>query len=938
MVKGYGPCTKIGSFGYCFHILITFFIGVIFVGCSGSPKPALPDKVALVIGSMSDSLPRVALPEDADPTSEDWLGVDLDPKTPVLPLYPAEQAKTFLLPPGYAITPVLTEPQIEQPGAIAFDGNGRMYVLELRTYMLTADSEGTLQPVSRISRWEDSDNDGVYETGSVFVDSLIFPRFVLPYGKDAVLTMNSDEDNVFKFTDTNGDGKADKKELFTNNYGRSGNVEHQQAFMYWGMDNWLYSTVNAFRVRETPNGVLRETTGYNRAQWGITHDDDGKLWFQGGASGLPSYFQLPIHYGNFTFENEFAEGFEIPYGAAVKIGDMQGGMDEIRQPDGSLNRVTGAAGNDIFRGDRLPKALYGQLFYGEPVARIVRQVNPVVQEGLTTLHNVYQAQNSEFLRSTDPLFRPVDMTTAPDGTLYITDMYHGIIQEGQWAQKGSYLRTKIEQYQLDKVVGLGRIWRITHESKERDNVKPRMLEQTPAQLIAYLGHANGWWRDKAQQLIVLSKDKSVVPQLKTMALKDNNVLARFHALWSLEGLNALDMDLLQKLLEDNNPRMRVQALRASESMAKGSKGKLAPIYTGLMRDVDVDVAIQAMLTAKQTQLPNLAEEVKLAMAANKAKGIQVIGEQLLNPVETNDFFNRGGPVLTEAQKQSVQRGANVFNELCVQCHGIDGAGTPLGNGTIMAPPLTGSPRVQAHADYVINTLLYGLEGPLDGKSYPGGIMVGMQEQSDQWIADVASYIRMNLTNKANMVEPKDVLAVRSKNHDRKSPFRFEELIYAVPQVLAPKEGWKITASHTAPSRIGGTAAPLSAFNFEGWTTGEAQRAGMWFQVEFPTLQTVGEISFHAPPKQRGSWRDKIPPYQTFPRNMEIKVSQDGKSWKTVHSTKGENEHILVVFEPVKTKFLRIEQTGNLEENAEIPWSMRQLKIYGKGQPVPASIN
>ena len=145
----------------------------------------------------------------------------------------------------------------------------------------------------------------------------------------------------------------------------------------------------------------------------------------------------------------------------MKIGDMQGGMDQIRQPDGSLNRVTGAAGNDVFRGDRLPKALYGQLFYGEPVARIVRQVNPVVEEGLTTLHNVYQEEQSEFLRSTDPLFRPVDMATAPDGTMYIADMYHGIIQEGQWAQRGSYLRAKIEQYQLDKVISLGRIWRLS---------------------------------------------------------------------------------------------------------------------------------------------------------------------------------------------------------------------------------------------------------------------------------------------------------------------------------------------------------------------------------------------------------------------------------------------------------------------------------------------
>ena len=249
-----------------FKIPLLVSIFLLLYGCSSPDKKV--DQVERVISSMSDSLPLVQMPEEADPEDENWKGIDLEPKSPVLPLYPEEEAALFQLPAGYKIQPILTEPEIEQPGAIAFDGNGRMYVLELRTYMLTADSDGTLEPVSRISRWEDRNNDGIYERGTAFVDSLIFPRFVLPYGKDCVLTMESDADNVYKYTDTDGDGKADQKELFTTGYGRSGNVEHQQAFMYWGMDNWLYSTVNAFRIREAPGGIIREETGYNHAQWG----------------------------------------------------------------------------------------------------------------------------------------------------------------------------------------------------------------------------------------------------------------------------------------------------------------------------------------------------------------------------------------------------------------------------------------------------------------------------------------------------------------------------------------------------------------------------------------------------------------------------------------------------------------------------------------------
>ena len=149
--------------------------------------------------------------------------------------------------------PVLTHPQIKQPAAINFDANGRLLVLELRSYMLTADADRELEPINVISRWEDVDNDGIYETGGVFVDSLIFPRFVLPWGLNGVLTMESNQDDVYLHTDTDDDGKADKKEFFTGDFGRSGNVEHQQSFLYYGMDNWLYSTYNAFRIRSTPS-------------------------------------------------------------------------------------------------------------------------------------------------------------------------------------------------------------------------------------------------------------------------------------------------------------------------------------------------------------------------------------------------------------------------------------------------------------------------------------------------------------------------------------------------------------------------------------------------------------------------------------------------------------------------------------------------------------
>ncbi len=878
---------------------------------------------------------------------------DFTPRPPVLPLPPAEQAKQFVLPPGYKIAPVLSDPDIQEPAAIAFDGNGRMLVLELRGYMQDKDAGGQLSPVGRISRHEDVDNDGVYEKHTVFVDKLVFPRFVLPFGGDSVLTMESNADEVWQFTDTNNDGGADRKTLFTSAFGRSGNVEHQQAFLYAAMDNWLYSTVNAFRVRWTPNGVLREPTAPNGAQWGATQDNDGKMWFQGGASGLPSFFQFPVHYGSFTVAQQFERDFEIPWGAPVRVADMQPGMRAVRMPDGSLNRVTGAAGNDIFRGDHLPTDLQGDLIYGEPVGRVVRRVKPVVTEGLTQLRNAYLW--NEFIKSTDPLFRPVDMATAPDGTLYVVDMYRGIIQEATWSGPGTYLRARIDQYALDKVFRKGRIWRVTHESyagRERDRTQPRMLNETPAQLVSHLSHPNGWWRDTAQQLLVLKQDKSVVPALQQIVRVSKNPLARAHALWTLEGLGALDAALVRQQMKDPSPKIRIQAIRVSESLYKAGDRSFAADYAALASDADVDVVLQAMLTANYFKLANAPDIIRGAMAANQARGVQEIGAQMLKPPAS--AFTRGGrggpPPFTADEVKVMERGDAIYKEVCFACHGDDGRGVVKeGAAGVMAPSLANSTRVQGHRDYVIKTLLHGMDGPIDGRTYAGGVMAPMGTNRDEWLAAIGSYVRNAFGNVGAFVSPADVARVRAATADRKTFWKVDELMASLPAPLEVLPTWKATASHN-----GATAA--GAFNFASWTTGAPQQAGMWFQVELPQAAAITELQFTsggggfggggrggrggrgaapgADPRAAGAATQPaapapLPPagqgaFGMHPRSFTLQVSINGTEWTTVAEARGSAGPTTVTFAPVQARFLKI----SLAEPGEAApaWSMQRLRI------------
>lgn len=840
---------------------------------------------------------------------------DFSPKPPVVALSAEAQVSQFWLPSGYRIAPVLSDPLIDSPAHISFDGNGRMYVLELRGYTQTPDGLDILAPVGRISRHEDRDNDGTFERHTVFADNLLFPRFAMPLGADAILTMETNADEVWKITDTNGDGVGDSRELFTTNFGRGGHMEQQQSGLFWAMDNWLYSTANPFRIRWTPQGpVAREPTGPNSGQWSVTQDDQGKVWFQHGSSGLPGYFQFPVHYGNFAYPSQFEPDLNILWGAPVLVGDMMAGLPATRLPDGSVIYSTGAAGNDIVRGHRMPADLAGDYLYGEVAGRVVRRLRPVKSEGLTQLRNVYT--RSEFIRSLDPLFRPVDIATGPDGVIYIADMYRGVIEGAPWARTGTYLRRKIEQYQLDKVLGHGRVWRLTYDGISRDTTQPRMLDESPAQLVAHLSHPNGWWRDTAQQLLVIRQDRSVVPALQQLARTSSNALARIHALWTLEGLGALEPTLVRLMLADASPDIRVHAIRSSETLFKaGDRSFAADWRTAATGDRDADVTIQALLTLHLLRVPELPTTVQAAMASNRSAGVRFVGERILNP-PANLLPGGGasGPFTGDVQ-QSFSRGSDTYSGTCFSCHGEDGRGTrvPGSGGDLMAPAIAGNPRVAGHGDYVIKTLLHGLTGSIDGRSFPQ-VMAPMGSNSDQWVADVATFIRNSFGNSAPIVSAADVARVRAGTQGRAQMWTQQQLEASLPRPIVADASWRATASHH-PELAAGALDRSGQPSPGRWNSGIGQTDGMWFQVELPRPMSVAGIEFESVP------------LNTFPRAYRVQVSMDGAAWSApVAAGAGAGRVTSIAFTPVEARFVRITQTTAVTINNVPVWAVGRFRL------------
>ncbi len=825
--------------------------------------------------------------------------------TPVLRQVPyldvAESLKTFQLQPGYHLEPVITEPILQEPVVAVFDGNGRMFVAEMRTYMQDIDGTDEHAPRGRVSLHWSSKGDGHFDRHTVFADQLVLPRMILPLA-DGLLINETDTEDLYLYRDTDGDGVSDSKELFYKGGRRGGNLEHQQSGLIWSQDNWIYQAVNAYRLRLLGTNVVKESTPANGGQWGLTQDDYGKPWFvnAGGEVG-PLNFQFPIAYLAHRMNGEVEPGFREVW-PLVGLADVQGGPVRFRPEDKTLNHFTATCGDDIFRGDRLPRELRGDLFFGEPVGRLIRRAKVEVRDGLTYLSHPYA--KSEFIRSSDPNFRPVNMVTAPDGTLYIVDMYRGIIQEGNWTRPGSFLRPRIEENGLQNNFGRGRIWRLVHDDF-KPGPQPRMLEETPAQLVAHLAHPNGWWRDTAQKLLVLKGDTSVAPALRKMARSHPDHLARIHALWTLEGLNVLYPSFEREMLKDPQPQVRIAAIRASEHLFKQKDATLTADVLGALKDPDPAVVMQAMMTARMLELPDSDLLVDSTGSASGYSGVKLVAERLLAP-------EPGAVARTAPELRLLKRGKTIYQELCFTCHGEDGHGMALAGaapGTTLGPPLAGSKTVLGPGEGMVKVLLKGLAGPVGGKAYDAQ-MVSMESNDDQWIAAVSSYVRNSFGNRAPLVDTNEVARLRAELAPRTDPYTLEELVASLPQLLPNRSAWKLTASHNA-GKVGSAIDGNPATRFD---TATSQRPGMWFQVELPEAATISGLALDT----AGSTRD-------FPRGYAVQISTDGEQWSPPVAQGGGSAPVTdIAFAPVTAKFIRINQTGSVDG---LYWSIHELNLF-----------
>ena len=482
-----------------------------------------------------------------------------------VPLEPADSMKLMNLPKGFSLELVVSEPEISEPVALTWDGNGRMYIVEMRGYMQSIDGLGAKDPVGRVSLFEDTNGDGSFDKHSVFLDGLIEPRALLYVGDGLLIGEPSD---LWYCKDLDGDGKADTKEKVYDKFSlRESNVEHKANGLILGIDNWIYVSQHGRRY-QFEGGKFRHEEVPRLGQWGLARNDEGRFLFSSNSNPATGFFISPEYLvsrrnkgpeklitGSVVKTSKYDEVWP-----AMSTSDLQSGVGASRSIDGTLRGFTSACGQSFFRGDRLGGDVIGDYFVCEPVGRLVRRSTvKYLESGHLELSNPYEKSIGEFITSSDGNFRPVNTYTGPDGCLYIVDMYRGIIQEKSFMTP--YLKQEILKYEYDKNIGRGRIYRVKREGFSSGQ-KPNLLDAKPKYLVASLKHPNGWWRDTAQSIIVNRHLVQLVPDLEEILISDTDPLARLHALWTLQGLSHLSGEVALGALKDSDERVVSAALRS----------------------------------------------------------------------------------------------------------------------------------------------------------------------------------------------------------------------------------------------------------------------------------------------------------------------------------------------------------------------------------------
>lgn len=506
---------------------------------------------------------------------------------------------------GFRAEIVAAEPLIASPVAMSFDERGRLYVVEMIDY-----SERRDEQLGRVKLLEDTDGDAKFDKARVFADKLPWPTAIICYGGGVFVGASPD---IVYLKDDNNDGKADTRRVVFSGFGSSApklNVQQLLNSFTWGVDNRIHGALggNVSVVTNLAVPGARPLALRNRdfsfdprtfdfraesggGQFGISFDDAGNKFTCSNSRHLIADM--------FDAQAALRNRFYAPPGADTDIA-MDGPAAEIFRisPDEPWRRIrtewrkagavpgpvegggrvsgyfSGAGGLTIYRGDAFPPEFYGNAFITDCGGNLVHR-KVIHRDGLVfRAERAADEQRREFMASTDNWFRPVAAANAPDGALYIIDMYREII-EHPWS-----LPPELKQHlDLNSGNDRGRIYRVAPSAfkPERRTVEGKNIRA----LVKLLEHRNAWHRETAARLLMESTDESIAGELRKTLSTSSLAVARLHAMHLLSSKGVVSGEDIVHGLRDADATVRSHAVRLSAAVS--------PSRAALAADGDIRV-------------------------------------------------------------------------------------------------------------------------------------------------------------------------------------------------------------------------------------------------------------------------------------------------------------------------------------------------------------
>lgn len=534
------------------------------------------------------------------------------------PLSPSEGLDAIRVPNGYDVRLVAHEPLVADPINIAFSPDGTVWVVEMSDYPLGSDGGG------RVKQLVDRNADGVLDDVRLSIQELNYPTSVFPW-KDGAIVITAPE--IIFVADRDGDGKAEVRDTLLSGF-HEANPQHRASGFEIGLDGWLHFGagdgtkeifsylnnqtyhVHGHDLKWNPvTGEIQTVAG--ETQFVRARDEFGN-WF-GNSNSRPIY-----HY---VVDTKYIDGARLSSGnrqdlltPAVAPPVLPRSLTKERFNDlYAFNRFTSACSSTIARVADFKESTRLVGFICEPVHNLVARIQ-IHQQGVSYVAERHtQDKEFDFFTSQDPWSRPVRVTNAPDGSIWIVDMLRKVIEHPEWIptawQEGINLRDGS---------GQGRIYRVSKSSGSATKALPR-VEATSESILNSIQDSDGAIRDLALLQLLWTNALDLKVPLHEILQSHERPEIRAAALGAMLSKDWIDAEVLSSLFErESDPRVLVVALRAAENFDADIENSLASVPA---RNLGPQVDLQWLLTVSRRADMNLGIQLRELIARLQVKPI-----------------------------------------------------------------------------------------------------------------------------------------------------------------------------------------------------------------------------------------------------------------------------------------------------------------------------